>query len=96
MSLREFLTTLVVAGSLSSASAATFPAAGTGEGLAVRASASEARSREHPGETELLPPSVGTGGGIAYVPVFDIPTVFFVQAEARAIMTVMGALPAKR
>jgi phosphate transport system substrate-binding protein len=85
--------------------AATFSVVGTGDGLAILEAIASAYGKKYPGEVVLIPPSVGSGGGIAavgagrerigrvarplsasevtsgiaYVPIFDIPTVFYVQ-----------------
>jgi phosphate transport system substrate-binding protein len=86
---------------------ATLSIVGTGDGVVVLQALAEAYAKKHPGEAVEIPPSVGSGGGIAavgsnrermgrvarsltanelasgiaYEPVFAIPSVFFVHPD---------------
>ena len=67
LKLKTSLAALMLAGSLSATSAAELNVVGTGDGLAMLASIAEAFEKQHPDIDVLVPPSIGSGGGIAAV-----------------------------
>ncbi|HRE21409.1 MAG TPA: substrate-binding domain-containing protein [Rhabdaerophilum sp.] len=103
--IRRFLAVVFVLSLTTVATAGSFPIVGTGDGLLVLKALSEAFSAANREQSVEIPPSIGSGGGIAavgsdreviarvarelkpneiasglaYDPLFSIPSVFFVH-----------------